>query len=439
MATTHSKRDIVIFLGAGFSCDAGLPIMDEFGGDSDYHFGALQRERQNRLAGKLLCGAGNTFKALQRDCRKAEGRVGVNPENMEDVFSIAEVMSQAEMKPFFTVRPQGGREATESEDFPASVLDEIKLWLWEVYRALPPLDPRRLEEKRKKGISVRPEAYECFVKDMAARDLHKRLTVVTTNYDIVLEYYWWALTDTPCDYPLAEGWDYHCIHAGPATMPPYLNTSMRHPPKDPADVCRVCKLHGSVNFFELEASAEPRFGICDDVAVASQTVGASPIPAYTPGHTSAIPESKRNQRPAVLAEDAIWSLHEKYGQSLTPAIVPPTYAKLTGRPWLRRMWNAALNAISEARLLLLIGYSLPQTDGFMRAMFQGALSRRTDDGPEVYAIDPAFENDREGKNETRERYMTLFPGLQKDSKRLIPSSFAQASQNKTIERILSSV
>jgi hypothetical protein len=366
---------------------------------------------------------------------------------METVFCIAEAMSEAEFNPVIDLASGGEntlRDGLQGEPltFPAdSLLKQIQIWLWDIYQGFPPLNG-----KHPRYAKVRPRVYEEFLQFLNGDPWRQRTTVLTTNYDLVVEYYTWAMNQFKCGYPFAEGYDYITLKAGPTTWGTYLNTPCDESnPFHESDVLLLCKLHGSVNFFELPSGGGPRLGICDDTAEKGQTVGNSLIPPYAPppGHESLIPEGTRNTRPAIFAQDAIWSLRERYGESLVPAIIPPTYAKLQRQPWLRRTWNRAFRAIKEAKLLIFIGYSMPESDGFMRAMIQGALAARSDPdpGPEVFVVNPfKTPGDQAGeRDEQLIRYTSLFPRLGgKDPKGIVREKFVDAWQKGLIQEIFES-
>jgi hypothetical protein len=397
------KRDIVLFLGAGFSCDAGLPTMASFGKESNRELAELYKIKCNRAV-PLLYEAGRVFKAFQESCRTPNGSIGLDTENMETMFCIAEAMNEAQVNPFMKESPGQGFVYPADE-----LLKQIQFWLWGIYKACPPLNDKRQAE-------TQPAAYEEFASLLNEASLQRRTTVLTTNYDLLLEYYTWALNGCFC-YPLNENMDYVALQAGPATWPSYLNSPAGYL-AHPQDSLIVCKLHGSINFFDLTSTGQSHLGICDDIAVMTQYVGDSGIPLYEPKHNSIISQGNRERRPAIFALGAIWSLRERYGSSIVPAIIPPTYAKLQRQPWLRRMWNRAFRAIQDARVLVFIGYSLPASDGFMRAMIQGALASRTDDGPQVYVVNPFKVVNEEAA------YKELFPSLKEEC--VIKDTFARA-------------
>jgi hypothetical protein len=183
------------------------------------------------------------------------------------------------------------------------------------------------------------------------------------------------------DYSLVDAGDQTASHDAPRGFVEFCE----HDP----NALVLCKLHGSVNFFDTVCSDQPRLRVCIDTIQAGKKIGGSRIPTYHPPADSMHDPEKCKCRPAIFAQDAIWSLRERYGKTLFPAIVPPTYAKLQGQPWLRPIWHAAFQAIEAARAIVFIGYSLPPSDGFMRAIFQGALASRQGIGPAVYVVDPS--------------------------------------------------
>jgi hypothetical protein len=83
---------------------------------------------------------------------------------------------------------------------------------------------------------------------------------------------------------------------------------------------------------------------------------------------------------------------------------------------------------------------MPESDGFMRAMIQGALASRADRGPEIFVVN-SFETSgaEPGEcNEQRQRYTRLFPTLDKEPERIVPKTFAEAWQEGLIRSIFES-
>ena len=393
---TQCKRDIVLFLGAGFSCDADLPTMEKFGQESERELEAQYNLIQDRNASQMLYDAGTTFKGFQEFCNSASSYVKVETNNMEEIFCIAEAMHEANIQDLTLLN----NKITMEE-----LIKQIKLWLWKIYHVCPLINRKNVEKL---------ELYKDFIRLLKDNKLSERLTVLTTNYDLIFEHSSWA-TGIPCKYPNFK-------NVKPFTF--FENQHEEYIAKDDNNTAAlVCKLHGSINYFHNQDERDnPSFNkndelfISKEIATKDDKIGESVF-----GHKHA----------AIFAVDAIWKLRKK-DKSLIPAIVPPTYAKLKGYSWLRDIWHEAFNAIENARTLIFIGYSMPDSDGFMRALFQGALANRKNKKPlHVYVIDPhATTNCNLGK-----RYQEMFSPLKNKNLKLRPKTFAQAVGEGLLEKL----
>lgn len=400
-ADQQKERPIVLFLGAGFSADAGYPLVRNFGAHEGArheallkHAHARRESPEYRLAAPMLVEAAETFRRFQALCRAAHTVSDDEANNLETVFGIAEALSEA------------GFQELVLDDQPCSlkyVIRNIQLWLWKVYQQLPLLNP---------NVGDRANlTYERLFGVIRDLEIAGQLGVITTNYDILFEYLSWR-RGMPCYYPFSDA---RPIPAGrdvfqaksyvrmtkphqPLYLPGggqfYLSpgdaplTSIAGvvapedgPPFNESPV--VAKLHGSVNFFQNPEADDPKaLYISHDLASAGDHIGKSRIPT---------------ERPAILAVDAIWSIHARFGDSFTPAIIPPTYAKLTGADWLRSVWSQAVIWLREAEVVVFVGYSLPESDGFIRAMINGAMLQRSS-GPKVFVINPEEQDHRKFKD-----------------------------------------
>ncbi len=339
-----AERDLVLFLGAGFSWDACLPTMAEFGEASiklqqnlPRHASAPFESRDFRHAAPQLMKARRTFEGFRALCRDS----GVFPDadwnNIEDLFAVAEGLAQA-----------GQREIViDRQPYATStVVRDLQFWIWKTYQQLPPL-----QRKSAAGRPVNKSPYNALLSLVQELELEERLVILTTNYDLLWEYFAFnhgILSTYPFEWP--EG-----FRAGHGERHYALPASKGRGPV-------VCKLHGSVNFFWDEE------GDVSQVWVASDLGDGIKI-----GKSGGKPFSNA---PAVLAIDAIWNLQTRYGHGFVPAIIPPTYAKLQSRPWLTQIWRTALQALTQAKNIVFIGYSLPRADGFMSALITGAMTMR---------------------------------------------------------------
>jgi hypothetical protein len=347
------ERDIVIFLGAGFAFDAGLPIMSDFGPKSREDYLTLVKHalKDEKYAAQMLVEAADVFYAFQNLCRRSPTLTSEDVENLETVFCIAEALREAGMETIFL----------QDKFYPLDqLIENIQMWLWKIYQQCLLLNPKR---------KTREKTYTDFFELLSKAYIWKRTNVISTNYDLIFEYLSWK-NDTPCSYPFKNlSGGVKTINAG------YGSTTYVKVHQDDHDVHSVlCKLHGSVNFFEnVSNTGEDKLFIAIDL-----------------GDNKPIGKSYNFQnKPAIFAVDAIWKIRHDYGKSMTPAIVPPTYAKLRRKNWLASVWKYALNAISTANTILFIGYSMPATDGFMRALFHAAFTIKTrTNRTNIFVVDP---------------------------------------------------
>lgn len=341
MSTT--KR-LALLLGAGFSKDAGLPLVADFTKDSGKERDGLEKHRANgpgnedfRYAAQMLCKAADAYFDFQKRFRT---------QDLEEVYCIAEAL----------------REVGANDD--VELIKQIRLWIWKVYQQFPIRNPLRQKETRKK-------TYEDFFARLEG--FWDRTTVISMNYDLVFEHMAWE-SGVSCTYPLNIG----KIKAGYGSeVYAHLGES------NSKSRIKMCKPHGSVNFFEDMQSGQ--LFVANDVGD-GQLIGNSPM---------------IKDMPAIFALDAIYKIRCEH-PNFSPAFVPPTYAKLAEKRWLKTMWRQAFEALKAADTLLIIGYSMPQTDGFIRALIHASLAEKRKDGFKVFAIDP------DPKELLHERYNRLF-------------------------------
>jgi len=346
-------RDIVLFLGAGFSCNAGLPLMAEFGEEAKKQIGlqeqaeAKRDSKDFRYAAPLLVSAQETFEGFQKLLEQKQVLTIEETRNMETVFCIAEALYESGVK---TIDINGSPKGIEV------LIEEIQLWLWKTYQQFPPENPLR---KNKIEIKV----LENFFKIIKDVNVQGKITVLSTNYDLVYEYCS-KESNIPCAYPLSWDKDFRAGFGNEHYISQFDEAEGK---------TIVCKLHGSVNFFENTTESDKKLFVASDLCD-GQSIGNSKI---------------RKNLPALFAVDSIWNIRNKYGNGYVPAIIPPTYAKLRGYPWLREIWKEAFEAVKNANKIIFIGYSFPDSDGFMHAFFQGALAMKSNQiQPDIYLVDP---------------------------------------------------
>ncbi|MDP8265733.1 MAG: SIR2 family protein [Candidatus Aceula meridiana] len=365
------KSDVVLFLGAGFSRDAGLPTMANFGVKAKDDHNGLEKHlgKDNyREAAPLLVNSSEVFEAFQEYCSKADTITKDDIDNMEKIFCIAEMMKETGVP---EIQLNDGKCSIDD------LLESIKLWLWKIYQQCPFIN---------NAIKSDEEIYNEFFKTIKNKKIDQSLTVITTNYDLIFEYSA-NKNGIKCCYPFEHSDAVEVVRAG-GDGEEYIDLYA-------SGGVSICKLHGSINFFQNVGESNS-----NKVFVANDFGDGTDI-----GRSGKWPHAW----PAIFAVDAIWSIRKKYGNAFTPVIIPPTYAKLIQESWLRKMWGEALVAMAEAKKIIFIGYSMPVSDGFMEAFIHTSMVKRKESGlsmPEIISINP--------DEEAIERYKKLFTGCYND-------------------------
>ncbi len=179
------------------------------------------------------------------------------------------------------------------------------------------------------------------------------VSILTFNYDIALDY---ALYSQNCDadYGIPSEQIY-----GART--------------------RLFKLHGSLNWIEEKDSVVP-VNIRNLMDRHGRRPNSTGLPIHLPFYTELA-----NER----AND---------GQITSPVVVPPTWQKGAGHRALSEVWQRASEVLSTAENIVVIGYSLPESDAFFRYFYAlGSVGTRPLKSFLVFDPDP----------DVRERFQRL--------------------------------
>lgn len=159
-----------------------------------------------------------------------------------------------------------------------------------------------------------------------------RCSLITFNYDLIPDH---TLTFSGC------GFDY-CIHGGPPSATPLL------------------KLHGSLNWANCGCGQIVSWNIGDYFNQRD----------FPPNATQIRFKMASNLGVAQLA-------HCTEAMGTEPVIVPPTWSKTEHHHAIAQVWRRAAAELSDAENIIVIGYSLPETDAFFRYLYAlGAIGGR---------------------------------------------------------------
>lgn len=370
-----------------------MPTISEFGAESTDELSRLKSPRNKRESTPYLIKAGNIFVEFQKYCQRARYLINLDINNMEEIFCIAEVLREAKIS---DLDLNGELVSVEN------LYVQIKRWLWKIYQQCPPLNPtKRISEETK-------EAYNSFIDFFKKSKLSDRLTVLTTNYDLIFEYFAWK-RGIRCVYPFNED----DVEPLDVFRRKETDDYVLFKPEDNGPI--ICKLHGSINFFNLREKDKNSFGVSYDIAERGKP-------------------SISNRRPSIFRLKAIWELQQKMNKinrEIEPAIIPPTYAKLQEFNWLKETWNSSFRALESATHIIFVGYSFPESDGFIRAMISGAMaSRMAETDLHVFVVNPDIN--------ALCRYQKIFPHISSPDS-FVPLGFCEAWKKGELLRILSTI
>jgi len=103
-----------------------------------------------------------------------------------------------------------------------------------------------------------------------------------------------------------------------------------------------------------------------------------------------------------------------------PLILPPIFDKLT-TPAPRKMWKVALERLREAKNIVIVGYSLPQTDIYMQYFLKTAVGPNIDLN-RIYVFDPVLFAGDQRAQDMVDRYLSCFAPQMRDRIEFLPGS-----------------
>ena len=346
----------VYILGAGFSKDAGMPLVNEF---MDRMRSATTWLQLQGDRGRELIAIRNVL-AFRGRSKAAAEHIPLNLDNVEELFSLASTVTG---EPGSSLAEDVNLAISATLDFARNVapspgeyehlhLGVLRARNW----AVPPgwkRSPASIEHtmnslQQREWYACPP--YQFYLGVMTRRfsepSAESLNTVITFNYDTVIED---ALAElaVPFSYGLSpNAVSFHpsarCVH-GSLT----------------GHGMRLLKLHGSMNWgtFDHDSTNMMVFGSYGD-------------------------------------------LRQQQGAQQTTVLVPPTWHK--GWDWrhpVSAVWDAAVDAIGTATRIIIIGYSVPTTDLHFKYLLAAGLQRNISLS-RLFVVNPDL---KEGKQELRNR------------------------------------
>lgn len=296
-----APRSVVVMLGAGASSDAGCPLVRGFIDRAKDILAsqALESQEQSLLkwAIERRLDYGTRLRITEEDL-----------DNIENLLAVADLEDLVTSRHLDRQGPEGDRVSQGLRRF-------IELIINRSTHLPDPQSRDWVETAQQQRVTT----YKGLLTALALASA--RVSIVTLNYDCVVEY---------CA---------HCMGV------PFTYTGE-------AGALPVYKLHGSINWTKC---TNKTCTLLDSVVVQPVT--------HFPG---------AGQFGSVQVPPATCS---KCGQIMAPVIVPPTHSKRYDEEIVRNSWALAFDALRSADVFVSVGYSLPEADSAVRNLLHLGLSQ----------------------------------------------------------------
>lgn|GEM_PF-1928360 len=322
----HEPERIVVFVGAGFSVAAGVPVMTNY----------LDVLRDNHLTPKEV----RYLDAIVRDCSSRASLIQGNVRNLEVLASFLSMIHLA--------TPGHRFRTSKNEELAAS--EAIALFTEFVGRvAGNSCDSQHLQN-------------QSSLIGLLATDEAREATFITTNYDTVLELLGtWTFPNRPRGGLRLPDDGSVVVHSAPIsritgeTAMISQEAGFQHP--------LLLKLHGSVNWVESDGITH----INANVRPKPLFQGDRPIDD-SDGVGVTHPTSRKS------ADRYLEWAGATGGVEGPPKLILPTVLKPEMTPYLRKHWELASDALIRADQIWFVGYSFPDTDNYMKFFLATCLA-----------------------------------------------------------------
>ena len=308
----------VYILGAGFSVDAGIPVLNDFLFQMRASLNWLQEQGRH-----LEFDAVRRVLTFRKEAASAGLRINLDLENIEDLFSLASASTQRTLEESVSTAIaatiQFSRRTSPVKCFEAIVEDSLN--------RLDDWTRRASGDGATRCIIPYYDLYAGLLSGKArSSGRFMKNTVITFNYDTVLE-------------DALRVWNIKPWYGFKPGSVSYQSSQCAQ--EQGSDVLPILKLHGSVNWAEDSQLGLGVYESYDDVSKANKRV----------------------------------------------VLIPPTWRKTFQEP-LNDIWNAAVQALTEATRIIIIGFSIPPSDLHFKFLLAAGL-RENISLRKIYCVDPS--------------------------------------------------
>jgi hypothetical protein len=352
----------VIILGAGFSHDAGIPLLGGFV-ERMWEFAARRAQNGNPLDSSDLEIFEDAIK-VKNELDSYHGRAVFDDRNIEDILSILS----------FNVLGGGKGDKEKLNKINRAIARTIELSCSVTHPGVP-------SSGNSQVVKTGPDIYRNFWQHIftCAKNNSEMPTIITFNYDLVLERALLQLLigtnynnhKNQLPFGSFEIQYYHDripMLAYAANYANYTDSDFKHKsgtvltalsdkPSENLLNIEILKLHGSLNF----------------------------------------------PKPRVKFDDISYNFAAALDD---PQILPPISNKMSGNTS-DEAWRVALQRLREAKNVVIVGYSLPRTDIYMQYFLKAALGPNMDLN-KIFVFDPALYSNSQENKDMRSRYQECF-------------------------------
>ncbi len=354
-------NDNVLVLGAGFSFDAGIPLLSKFV-DSMWEYSVRGKNGIDLLVPKdkeIL------QKALEirRELDGYHGRVAFDDRNLEDLLSMLA----------FNVLGGGRSDSNKLMTFTNALSTTIELSCNVKHPGYP-------VNQQFKAISEGNEIYRRFWKGLFewCRKGNTIPTIITCNYDLVLERsLFQVLINT-----LYNGFD--------KKVPFYAVTFDYHYKYFPPE-------HYLIKYTTYGFDEEKKGTKLEKIQTLENISNNINIDILKLHGSLNFPKNKKHQESNSLSLTNILD---------DPYILPPVSNKRSNSDS-EEIWKIALQRLREAKNVVFVGYSLPKTDMYMQYFLKAALGPNQELN-KVFIFDPLLWTEDNAAIEMRKRFENCF-------------------------------
>ncbi len=394
MDTEYNNDHNVYILGAGFSCEAGYPLVRNF---MDKMREAASWQKNHDKETKEI----EAVLKFRLEAASATYRIQFDPENIEDLFSLSAAVDNTSRS---TNRNMVIAIAETLEYCRVNNIDKKVILC-----GAPNPPPKGFAlDNQENPANITINRFKLYVGLMAGvwgetPTPYKDNTFITFNYDLLLEK---ALQEWEIPFQYEGLPDNEGLLFGTPTE--YDDSAKSIQKNAKKNAVSILKLHGSVNWALTSKALPPQDRV---------------IKVF--GDFRDIPISRGE-----LVE---------FFNPLDLLLAPPIWDKGTakiGHP-LSDVWSNAIKKLQTATRIIVIGYSLPLADAHFRYLMAAGLQHNIS-LREIVFVNPAFREGDPDKEALEERIFSVFRRdlHQKGILKLLPHTAHEFFHQQNIEEIL---